>query len=532
MASTEGMANPAIRVRATRALVAASRQVERASPTTQVALLIIGFTVWRVMLALLVGPGTDESYAIAVSRRLELSYFDHPPLHYWITHAASLALGRGRADRLAFIALFAGTSWLMFVLTRRLFGAAAGVWACLGLNLSAFFSLAAGGWVLPDGPLDFCLMAAACVLAGAWFGPGPTREASRRDWLAAGLWIGLAGLSKYQAALFCLGLAVFLATTPIGRKELTRLGPYLAAVVTLAMISPVIIWNAEHGWASILFQAGRGAPDSHINPLGPLVTLAGEAGVLLPWIIAPLIVQGFGAIRDGPSSSRRWFCLCLAAPTILLFNVLPLLAPLGLPHWSMSGWLLLFPLLGSGMAEEFERRSWPRAWAIGGATFLLAAGAVYAADSQTGFIGVLSPVRLRYGDPTLESLDWRPLRGELFRRGLLGPPGIFIGALSWKEAGKLDLALGDVAPVVVLSHDPQQYGYIVDPKSLVGRDALIIDREDLVRDHMVELRPYFRAMSAPIRLELGRQHLGEIPITIIRAQDMLRPYPWRPLQTQ
>ena len=81
------------------------------------------------------GLGFDKSYTIVISRRLDLSYFDHPPLHQWIAHFAALALGEGAATRLPFIALFAATGWLMFALTRRLFDPRAGLIALFALNL-------------------------------------------------------------------------------------------------------------------------------------------------------------------------------------------------------------------------------------------------------------------------------------------------------------------------------------------------------------------------------------------------------------
>lgn len=117
--------------------------------------------VLRVGLALTVGLGVDESYSLANARDLSLSYFDHPPLHLWIAHASGILLGYGRLARLPFIVMFAGTTWMMFRSTERLFGSAAGVWAALALNLAGFFTVAAGEWILPDGPLMFCLAGSA-----------------------------------------------------------------------------------------------------------------------------------------------------------------------------------------------------------------------------------------------------------------------------------------------------------------------------------------------------------------------------------
>ena len=66
--------------------------------------------------------------------------------------------------RLPFILLFAGTTWMMYRLTARLFGERAGAIAALILNVSPVLSLSTGSWVLPDGPLMFWMLASALCL--------------------------------------------------------------------------------------------------------------------------------------------------------------------------------------------------------------------------------------------------------------------------------------------------------------------------------------------------------------------------------
>ena len=56
---------------------------------------------------------------------------------------------------LAFIALFAGSTWLLARLTTRCYGELAGFLAALALNLTAYYGLAASTFALPDGPLLF-----------------------------------------------------------------------------------------------------------------------------------------------------------------------------------------------------------------------------------------------------------------------------------------------------------------------------------------------------------------------------------------
>jgi len=270
------------------------------SAVIQAAGLIAVAVVLRLIVSHFVGLGVDESYSVAVARDLRLSYFDHPPAQYWLVHAVAPLVGYGRGSRLPFIALFAGSSWLMFILTRRLFGARAGLWAVLALNLSAFFTLPAASWVLPDGPLILGLLGAATALARIWFPRESEVDRPWRDWLTVGFWIGVAALSKYQAALFGVGLGLAVLTSPARRTWLARPQPYAAALLSLLILSPVLIWNAQHHWASFAFQAGRGAPTHGLHPLGPIEALLAQAALMLPWIFVPMALAVVSAARTAP----------------------------------------------------------------------------------------------------------------------------------------------------------------------------------------------------------------------------------------
>src|SRR5215469_12990890 len=142
--------------------------------------LILATGILRLVTAGAMGLGMDESYTTAISRDLHLSYFDHPPLHQWLAHAAGEMFGYGRWVRLPFIALFAGSTWLMYRLGARLFGGMAGFWAALALNLTAFYGVAAATWVLPDGPLVFFELGAALTVARILF---PLEGETERLWL-------------------------------------------------------------------------------------------------------------------------------------------------------------------------------------------------------------------------------------------------------------------------------------------------------------------------------------------------------------
>jgi hypothetical protein len=497
----------------------------RISSSTLVWLVIAAGVLLRLAASHFVGLGTDESYTVAVARDLQLSYFDHPPAQYWLVHAIAPLVGYGRGSRWPFILAFAASSWLMYALTRRLFGARAGLWAVLALSLSAFFTLPAASWVLPDGPLILGLLGAAASLARIWFPAEDEAPRPWRDWLLAGFWIGIAALSKYQAALFGAGLLLAMATVPARRPWFSRPPPYAGALVTLAILSPVAIWNAQHHWASFAFQAGRGAPTHGVHPLGPIIAVLAQMALILPWIFVPLALAAWEAARAGRADERRWFLLLLAAPTIFLFTLIPLVGSLGLPHWPMPGWLLLFPLLGERLARAETTKRWRRTWLIASAVLLVVLGTAAAFDADTGVLGADLPKLFKRGDPTAESIAWTGVRAELARRDELGPPAPVIVAAQWNEAGKLAGALGDVARVEVFSPDPREFGLHPGNAGAVGQDVLIIGRLEALKRRLPALAGYFRSVAWEAPIAIGREGRPEILIGVVRARGQLRPYP-------
>ena len=292
------------------------------------------------------GFGIDEAYTVPISRDLRLSYFDHPPLHQWITHFAALASGEGIGARLPFVALFAATGWLLYRLTSELFGPRAGLIALFALNATPFFFASAGTWIMPDGPLLFGLALAAFALARLFFDPGGDERRVWRLWLLAGLGFGLAGLSKYTGALAPLGLLAFLAISPSERRWFRHPAPYVAATLAGLIVLPVFVWNAQHGWASFVFQGSRGLASGGLKPLEVLRVALGQIAFLSPWLFVPLVaglVSGLRRWRD----DRRLFLLCLSLPPIALFTAAPLWIEKGQPHWAMAGWFFAFPLMGA-----------------------------------------------------------------------------------------------------------------------------------------------------------------------------------------
>src|SRR6516225_3011564 len=431
------------------------------TPAGGVTILILATFAARLLFAASLGLGIDESYMVAAGRKLQLSYFDHPPIAWWMAWGIAHLTGSENAFvvRLPFIALFALTTFLMYRVTAVLFDPKAGLWAAVSLNMAPALGITAGTWVLPDGPLFAALLGTLFCLIPALRSEG---RAAWGWWSATGGCAGLALCSKYSALLTLVGAVAFLASEPQSRRWLVRPHPYLAGLISFVVFLPVLIWNAGHGWVSFLFQVERAGGSLH--PFGPITAIAGQAVFLLPWIWAPLLWCGLVALWHGPSDRERWLLVCLAAPPILLFTVAALW---GTPlfHWAAPGYLMLVPMLGEAIARRRQTSRLVRIWLGATAVFVV-----------LGVIFVGSEVRYNWFPrlPNLDLVDWTSLRTELAARGFLDRPGLVVATLKWHDAGKVDYALGGRVPVICLGPDPRQYGLAANPDGYGGSDVLIV----------------------------------------------------------
>ena len=208
----------------------------------------------HVALAGAVPLSPQEAYYWQYARHLDLSYFDHPPLAAWTIHLTTSLFGDGeRAVRLAaaiHAALFAA---FFFLAGRRLFGARAALWAMVGALVAPLFAL--GQTVItPDAPL-------LAGWAAALYFTVRALDEERGAWLlASGAAVGFAMLGKYTGAALAPQIFLALLLDARGRALLRSPWPYLALAVAAAIFSPVVLWNARHGWVSFGFQFGwRGA---------------------------------------------------------------------------------------------------------------------------------------------------------------------------------------------------------------------------------------------------------------------------------
>ncbi len=477
--------------------------------------LIAGTTLVRFAFAATTGLGMDESYMVTAGRMPSLGYFDHPPASWWLSWGASHLFGTEApwAVRLPFILLFALSQVLVYRIACRLADQQAGFWAVVAINLSPVFGVTTGSWVLPDGPLDAALLGAALCLINALPATGPR---ALGWWALAGLCAGMALFSKYSAALTIAGAFFYLLSSRLHRPWLCRPEPYLAAVVALAVFSPVLIWNMTHGWASFAFQGDRAA-GLRFRPWMPIQTLAGEALFVLPWIWAPMMVLFVAGFRREASWPRR-LLVWLAAPPIVVFALISAWSSQRvLYHWAAPGYLMLFPILGDAIARRLDR-AWVRRLMAGSAAIILIAVVVISTQIQFDWLGGNLAAVMRK-DPTAEGLDWTSIRDDLEHRGLL-PPGTLAAALDWRDAGKIGYALGPAVTMLCLSTDSRQFGFAHPPAHFAGQDALLLILDPAERE-ISAARRWFGTIEVlpPTSVRLDGRTLRTV--TVLRGHGLL-----------
>lgn len=298
----------------------------------------------------------DEAHYALYGLKADWSYFDHPPMVGWMQSAVLFLSGSEFALRLWPVLLGAASSLVLYRLTRRLFPDAPpwlGLLSVLILQSAVIFQLISMALV-PEGPLLFFGLSSALYLFSA------VREGKGRDWLMLGLCLGLAGLSKYTAVLIVVSALVFLAVERRWRLLLSP-WPWLAVLVPLVLISPVLYWNATNDWLSFRYQLGHGAPDRDWQLLRFVRAQLGQMFAYAPGVY----VLGLAALVGG---LRRWdhpgvrFSLLLALPMLLLFGYSGGLEET-LPHWTLLSWAALAPLTAWWLHQNQGRR-WIRgtAW--------------------------------------------------------------------------------------------------------------------------------------------------------------------------
>ncbi|GEJ56365.1 glycosyl transferase [Anaeromyxobacter diazotrophicus] len=420
----------------------------------------------HLLLAKAVALSPQEAYYWQYARHLDLSYFDHPPLAAWTIRATTALFGDGeRAVRLAAAVHGAVFALFFFLAGRRLFGGRAALLAVLAALLTPLFAMGQS-IITPDAPLLSGWVAALYFTVRAL-------DEERGPWLlAAGVAVGWAALGKYTGWLLAPQILLVLLADPRGRRLLRGPWPYLAVLVAAALFSPVVVWNARHGWASFRFQFGdRGAAMTPFSAdrLGRFLGL--QALAVSPVLFLALLAALVAAARRWREPGLR-VCALFALPALALFTaVSPFMWVKG--NWPAPAWPAAL-LAGSALALERWRARAVRA---------VAAAALGVAAAGTAYLHLAMFVpALPFPAKDDVVTGWKELaaRVEEERARLPGPS--FVLGCGYKPASELAYYLPgrpETYAQNAMREVGLQYDYWKSGGELLGREGLLVlDRRE------------------------------------------------------
>jgi dolichol-phosphate mannosyltransferase len=318
--------------------------------------LIAYSVVLRVVYAGSVELMPEEAYYWNYSRHLDFGYLDHPPMVAWLIRLGTALFGQTEFGvRAGALCCGAVTSIFVYKLARNLFGEISALAALLLAQALPYFFLS-GFLMTPDAPL------AAAWAASLYFLERALIANRSRAWWLAGISVGLGMISKYTIAALVPVTMAFMLLDSQARHWWRRIDPYVAALLALLIFSPVLIWNAQHEWASFAFQTSRRLAEAHQFALHKLIGsiivlmtptgLLAAAGVLLAWPV--------GSAQPDASRGRRLFSLAILLP-------LSVFAAFSLRHevkldWTGALWTGALPAIGCAMIAADAKTSRLNRW--------------------------------------------------------------------------------------------------------------------------------------------------------------------------
>ena len=263
-----------------------------------VAALIAAMTVLRVIYAGAIDLRTDEAYYWTWSKESALSFLDHPPMIAWFIRFGTAIFGDTNLGvRFAGIVAMGVTQLLLADILRRVTRDVRAVVLALLMPEAALYYGLLMAKVSPD------VAMIPFAVAMLWALVRLTESGDARWWLAAGLFAGLALLSKFTAMMLLPAVAAFMLVPRWRRHWLLSPYPWAAALIALVVFSPVLIWNAGHDWASFRFQSVRATVthDVSLRTVGDFIGLQfGLVGfILLPVVLSGVTLTAWRGYRRG-----------------------------------------------------------------------------------------------------------------------------------------------------------------------------------------------------------------------------------------
>jgi 4-amino-4-deoxy-L-arabinose transferase-like glycosyltransferase len=287
----------------------------------------------------------DLIEALTYGREWQLGYDKLPPLPWWLIEVAWQAFGVDWVCYLIAQATVLAAFALVWLMARRLVGPVGALVAVLIVDGMHYFNFTAPKFNHDVIQLPFW------ALAGLAF-HGALRDGRMRDWCLLGIAGGMALWAKYFVVMLALPMAAFLVLDRDARPALRTAGPYVAALIAVAIALPHLVWLVDNDFLPFRYAEARAAPVRGLidHLWHPLAFVVGQIFWLLPAAVIALPLVWPRSASQTPAVDafdRRIVALLTFGPCALLIagSVISgrgLISMWGYPFWLFLGlWLVI-----------------------------------------------------------------------------------------------------------------------------------------------------------------------------------------------
>jgi 4-amino-4-deoxy-L-arabinose transferase-like glycosyltransferase len=395
-----------------------------------VILTILVLVAVRLICAAVTPLSFDESLYWVWSKHIAGGYYDHPPVNPILIRLGTTLFGNTQFGVRVFnVLLVLPASFALWRAAAILFNdERIGATAALYFNLTLVIAVGSA-LSTPDNAVVATTAFLLLTLA-------KLNETGRGEWwLAIGVAFGVGMLSKYTTIFFAVSILIWLMLVPEQRKWLRTPWPWISGIIALLVFSPTLIWNAEHGWASVLYQYNRlVVREWSLRYLGEFIL--SQIGLATPPIFLLGALGLVATIRgEGGTRSARVLVNAMIWPIVLYFIWHTF-------HGRVEGnWPEpIYVAFVIAAAVAAERIKWPGVWAAvvdWSRRLAIPVGLVLAALIYLQ--ATLAVVPLGNDDPTARALGagWAPLAVEMDEvRARLNAPVVLTmdyGLAAWLE---------------------------------------------------------------------------------------------------
>src|SRR5882757_5948311 len=270
--------------------------IERRPQAALAAFLALHAFIWTALPTILYpNLPLDLIEALTYGREWQLGYDKLPPLPWWLVEIAYRLVGVDAAyyalAQIAVIGAFAA----VYYTARPMVGAVGALVSILILDGLHYFHFTAAKF--NHDVIQLPLWA----LAGYAF-HAALKRGRLLHWVLLGLAIGLALWAKYFVVVLAAPLALFLVLDRDARKALATPGPWLAAVLALAIMTPHLVWLVRNDFLPFAYAEARAAPTRGLfdHVLHPLVFAASQLAFMLPALAIAAVVVWPQARGEAP----------------------------------------------------------------------------------------------------------------------------------------------------------------------------------------------------------------------------------------